>query len=394
MGWGLAMADPAEGEEARMDEETWDWDKAYIKLPLIEFDQSVDITLRWMRDWVRNPIQNDYWNHIRLDTLKDQCRIPLITVSGWYDIFVDQALNYHSDAISKGKQEQYLIIGPWAHGPNEIPGEREFDSNHELDLENLELKWFNKWLKNEPKSIDLPPVKLYVMGKNIWRDENEWPLAGTSYTNFYFHSDGDANSLNGDGKLSLQTPTMEPEDHFIYDPDNPVPTHGGAILFGEPGAQDQQEIEKRQDVLIFTSDSLNEDFEVTGPVKVVLYASTNAKDTDWTAKLIDVYPDGRAFNLCDGVIRARFHKDPLNPELIRPGQIYRYAIDLWSTSNVFLKGHRIRVEISSSNFPRFDRNPNTGNAFGIDAELRLAKQTVYHNSEYPSHIVLPVIPGL
>jgi putative CocE/NonD family hydrolase len=191
----------------------------------------------------------------------------------------------------------------------------------------------------------------------------------------------------------LQKPLEEPADHFIYDPEHPVPTHGGAILFAEPGALDQRGIENRDDVLVFTSQALTEELEVTGHIKVILYAATDSKDTDWTAKLLDVYPDGSAFNLCDGVIRARYHKDHLKPQLISPHKIYKYEIDLWATSNVFLPGHKIRVEISSSNFPRFDRNPNTGNTFGMDDEKKIAKQSIYHSQKYPSHIVLPVIPG-
>jgi putative CocE/NonD family hydrolase len=393
LGWGLEMANPAEGEESLIDEEKWDWDTVYRKLPLIDFDQNVATELFWMRDWIKNPVYNDYWKRINPADIKNNCDIPLITVSGWYDIFINQALDYHCHAIQYEKENQHLVIGPWAHDPNYIPGEREFNMNHLVDLEGLELQWFDIWLKGHERKIDLPPIKLYVMGKNYWREENEWPLKRTNYVNYYFHSEGKANTLNGDGFLSLQQPGKEQHDKFIYDPNNPVPTHGGAILFDEPGIFNQREIEKRNDVLVFTSQALQQELEVTGNIKVILYASTDAKDTDWTAKLLDVYPDGRAFNLCDGVIRARYHKDPFNPQLIHPNQIYEYEIDLWVTSNVYLPGHKIRVEISSSNFPRFDRNPNTGNEFGIDDELKIAKQTVYHDKLNPSHIVLPVIPN-
>ena len=191
--------------------------------------------------------------------------------------------------------------------------------------------------------------------------------------------------------------SFEPTDNTVYnqykyDPENPVKTIGGPILFYEFGSFDQREVERREDVLIYSSNVIKSDVEVTGPVKVVLYASTNGLDTDWTAKLVDVYPDGQAFNLCEGIIRARYNENPSKPALIKPNKINKYEIDLWATSNVFLPGHKIRVEISSSNFPRFDRNPNTGNSFGMDSELRTAHQKIYHSKEYPSHIVLPVIP--
>jgi putative CocE/NonD family hydrolase len=393
MGWGLEMANPSKGEGSLIDEETWDWEQVYRTLPLIDFDKNVSTELTWMRDWIKNPEYNDYWGRYHIADIKENCNTPLITVSGWYDIFMSQAFDYHADAIDRSKSNQHLIVGPWGHGPNYIPGERELNENHELDFESLELRWFNIWLKGQKDNIDLPPLKLYVMGKNYWRDENEWPLARTQYMKYYFDSNGKANSLQGDGFLSTQTPTGGPTDHFIYDPENPVPTKGGAILFEEPGVYDQRNIEKRNDVLVYTNPVLKENLEVTGHIKVILFASTDSRDTDWTAKLVDVYPDGSAFNLCDGIIRAQYHKDPLNPKLVTPDQIYRYEIDLWATSNVFLSGHKIRVEISSSNFPRFDRNPNTGNTFGMDAKIKKAKQKVYHSVEYPSHIILPVIPS-
>jgi putative CocE/NonD family hydrolase len=193
--------------------------------------------------------------------------------------------------------------------------------------------------------------------------------------------------------LSTVKPGDGPFDRFVYDPNNPVPTLGGCNLVGCPaGPRDQRRAENRNDVLVFTSEELKTDLEVTGPVKVILYAASSARDTDWTAKLVDVHPDGRPINLCDGIIRARYRQSPRNPELIEPGKTYSYEIDLWVTSNVFLAGHKIRVEISSSNFPRFDRNPNTGATFGKSAEMIKAAQTIYHDTEHPSHILLPVIP--
>ncbi len=409
IGWGLGMASPSvddEGiedddhEEEEESDEEYDEDEGedeggwdFRVLPLTDIDKkNVGKTLPWMQEWIKNPTFNDHWKQVdTMKVLKEKCQIPLISISGWYDIFVDQALRYQADAINQGKKNQHLIIGPWAHGANEVPGERKMGRNQELPLDEMELYWFEYWLKGKGDGVDLPPIKLYTMGKNQWRDVDQWPLKNTKYANYYFHSEGKANTLKGDGVLSLEKPQDQPANHYVYDPENPVPTHGGPLLFGDPGAHDQRKIQAREDVLVFTSDALAKELDVTGPIKVVLYASTDAKDTDWTAKLIDVYPDGRAFNLCDGIIRARYHKDPLNPELLKPNQVYKYEIDLWATSNVFLKGHKIRVEISSSNFPRFDRNPNTGNKFGMDSKLQKANQTIYHNKEYPSHITLPVI---
>jgi putative CocE/NonD family hydrolase len=246
------------------------------------------------------------------------------------------------------------------------------------------------------------------MGRNQWRDEQQWPLERTKYTPYYFHGEGSANTADGDGKLTTAKPEAESVDEFVYDPNDPVPTAGGCNLVGCPaGPHDQSQVEKRNDVLVFTSEALENELEVTGPVKVILYAASTAKDTDWTAKLLDVYPDGRPFNLCDGILRASCGagilpayqgRDALatsesEPSLIQPGKVYRYEIDVWVTSNVFLSGHKIRVEVSGSNFPRFDRNLNTGEPFGTGTRFIKATQTIYHDKEHPSHILLPVIPN-
>jgi putative CocE/NonD family hydrolase len=392
VGWALEMAHPSQGEGALFDIESRNIDEVYRTLPLTEFDRHVDTTLTWLRDIISNPTDNKYWSDYSGASAEKSKGIPLFTVSGWFDIFVDQALEYHGDMIRLNKKNQHLIVGPWAHGPNEVPGDRKLKANQEIDFGDIEEKWFDYWLKGANEKPELPPFKIYVMGKNIWRDENEWPLKRTQYQKYFLHSSGDAHLFDGSGQLSPIKPGQEKPDSYVYDPEYPVPTHGGALLFDEPGMFDQREIEMREDVLIYSSELLEKEIEVTGPVKVILYASSDARDTDWTAKLVDVYPDGRAFNLCDGIVRARYHQDPLISTLINPGQVYKYEIDLWATSNVFLPGHRIRVEISSSNFPRCDRNPNTGNAFGLDANISQANQTVYHNAENPSHIILPVIP--
>jgi len=400
MGWGTEMLRPKEGEGAGVDLENWDWDKAYRHLPLSTWDDVVGFEVPFLRDWVAHPTPDSYWAQMSVVDRLDGVRVPNITLSGWFDIFVQQGLDHVTTVMKTSRSDvarrnQHLIIGPWGHGPNWFVGEVDFGSNAGLDVEGLQNRWFDHWLKGEDTDVEqLPPYRIFVMGRNEWRDEQEWPLERTQYTSYYLHSGGSANSLNGDGTLSTVKPDEEPADSYVYDPDNPVPTNGGCLLFGEDfGPQDQTEVEKREDVLVFTSDVLDEELEVTGPVKVVLYAASSAPDTDWTAKLVDVFPDGRPFNFCDGIIRARYRESADNPTLIEPGKVYRYEIDLWATSNVFLPGHRIRVEISSSNFPRFDRNPNTGHEFGADAELQKATQTVYHDAQRPSHILLPLIPG-
>ena len=233
--------------------------------------------------------------------------------------------------------------------------------------------------------MEEPPVKIFVMGINQWRFENEWPLARTEYQNYYFHSQGNANTLEGDGRLERKPSKQESQDQYDYHPEDPVPT------IGTMGPYNQRTVEERQDVMVYSTPELKKDLEVTGPVKAIIYASSSSVNTDFTAKLVDVYPDGRAIRICEGIIRAD-HRDPdAPPSHIVPGKVYKYLIDLWATSNVFMKGHRIRVEISSSNFPRFDRNLNTGKYFATDTTMTTAEQVIYHSPEYPSHIFLPVI---
>ena len=266
-----------------------------------------------------------------------------------------------------------------------------------LDLDAIENEWFDYWLKEDSNSaLDAAPLRLFIMGSNQWRNEQEWPLARTEWQDWYFHSAGNANTAIGDGTLSRQQPADEPPDHYIYDPQFPVRTLGGANCCSPHvvpwGPYDQRQIEMRSDVLCFTSPPLEDAVEVTGPIRVILYAQSDAPDTDWTAKLVDVRPDGCALNLCDFILRARYRESFTQPSLIDPATVYEYTIEVGNTANLFQPGHRIRVEISSSNFPRFDRNPNTGHAIGQDAELQAARQTIYHSPEYPSRMVLPVIP--
>lgn len=234
------------------------------------------------------------------------------------------------------------------------------------------------------------------MGANQWRDEDDWPLPSTRQARYYLHSDGKANSLNGNGSLSSEAPADEPSDRYAYNPDNPAPTIGGPLCCDfkhlQPGPRDQRPVEARNDVLIFSTPALKEGVEVTGPVSLELFASTSAVDTDFTAKLVDVYPDGFAQNLTEGIIRARYRDSAEKPELLNPGQVYKFNIDLWATSNVFKKGHRIRLEVSSSNFPRFDRNLNTGEEAATGKNFVPASNTILHDARHPSALLIPVVP--
>ena len=325
-------------------------------------------------------------------------------MGGWYDLYApDSFKNFNGLRLHGGTPEarqSKLIVGPWPHGLSESSktGDVDFGAGSLADLDGMETRWFDYWLKGIDNGVvDEPPLRLFIMGVNEWRDEHEWPLARTSWQKWYLHSGGGANSVRGDGRLSMGEPADEQPDRFVYDPRFPVQTMGGANCCSSHivpwGPYDQRNVEMRTDVLCYTSPPLERDMEVTGPITAVLYAATDGPDTDWTVKLVDVAPSGYAMNLCDGILRARYRESRTDPTLLTAGQVYRYEIEAGVTGNVFKRGHAVRLEISSSNFPRFDRNPNTGHAFGKDAELRVARQTVEHSRSHPSHVVLPLIPA-
>jgi putative CocE/NonD family hydrolase len=359
-------------------------------------------------DVIANAENADYWASTDVAARYESVAVPALNIGGWYDIFLGGTLRNFVGMRERGGTEsarrgQRLIMGPWLHGPlGSVNGEVDFgvrSAKLVLDLEGIMLRWFDHWLKGEQNGVDAePPVRVFVMGENRWRTEDHWPLARAVPTSYYLSSGGRANSLGGDGRLSQDPPTDLTPDHFLYDPRKPVPTRGGplccspAVLPG--GAFDQRPVEERPDVLVYTSAPLDAAVEVTGPVTVHLWARSSAPDTDFTAKLVDVGPCGYARNLVDGIVRARYREGLDRPLLLNPGEVVEYVIDLWATSNVFLAGHRIRLEVSSSNFPRFDRNPNTGQPLGEAAEsdLQPALQTIYHDPARPSHVLLPIVP--
>jgi putative CocE/NonD family hydrolase len=354
---------------------------------------------RFLADCIAHPTPDDYWQ--RLKCPHKALTIPIFHIGGWYDIFIGNTPRDFAGIHAQGNARQKMMIGPWVHGSYDAHvGEVDFGlqaSGHMVLPEELHLRWFDYWLRGiENGIVEEPPIHIFVMGDDCWHFESEWPLARTQYTPYYLHSGGAANSLHGDGSLTPERPLEEPVDSFVYDPRNPVPTRGGGLCCWRaalpPGAFDQRQVEARPDVLVYTTPPLEYDVEVTGPIEVHLWAATSAPDTDFTAKLVDVGPGGYARNVQDGIVRARYRESPDRARPVTPGQVYEYVIDLSATSNVFKAGHCIRVEISSSNFPRFNRNPNTGHPIGDDAELRTALQTILHDAAHPSHIVLPIIP--
>ncbi|MCY3778056.1 MAG: CocE/NonD family hydrolase [Candidatus Aminicenantes bacterium] len=344
-----------------------------------------------VKDWFAHARYDEYWEAYGIKEKYGQIQVPAYFMTGWYDNLVHEGWRNFKGFTEEGGSEAArkgtkILVGPWVHG----------GTNSYPELLDVELRWYDYWLKGIQNGIDAePPIKIFVMGPDVWRFENEWPLARTRFKKVYIRSSGKANGDQGDGALMSSPARDEPPDRYVYDPEDPVPTLGGQIsTHGEiRGRKDRSSVQSRKDILVYTSEPLERDMEVTGPVDFKLYAASSAVDTDWTATLSDVQPDGQAIHVCEGIRGARFRDSLETPTLIEPGRVYEYDISLWETSYVFKAGHRIRLEISSSNFPRFARNQNIGEPLGTSDKIVVARQTVYHNAQYPSHLVLPVIPA-
>lgn len=344
---------------------------------------------------IEHPAYDGFWR--RLSTREQIARVKaaVFSVGGWYDNFVQSDLEAIA-ALQKLSASHRIVIGPWGHDMKIRTEGADFGPESRVPLRSLQLQWFDRWLKRkDTPATPHAPVRLFIMGANRWREEDRWPPAAARMTPFYLDGRGRANTARGDGKLRATPPRRSRTDRFTYDPRNPVPTRGGPACCNYKrlpwGPLDQRPLDSRRDILVYTSGPLDEDLEVTGPVEAVLWVSTSAPDTDFTAKLVDVFPDGRARILTDGILRLRYRESLAKPVAARPGEVYRIVIDAGVTGNLFRKGHRIRLEVSSSNFPRFDRNPNTGTPVAFESQLRPAEQAVYHDPERPSHLLLPVM---
>lgn len=331
--------------------------------------------------------------------------VPVLHIGGWYDVFLNGTLRNFAGMCAHGHAHQRLLIGPWTHGnASHVLGELDFGFaasgaliDTQIDLMSYQLQFFDRWLKGVPNSFDdAPPVKYFLMGANIWKTATTWPPAGVAEQRWYLHSGGHANTTAGDGTLSSERPVAEETDEFVYDPASPVPTVGGATLMHplfRAGPRDQRSIEARTDVLVYTSAPLSEPLEVSGPVSVELYVATDAPDTDFVARLVDVYPDGTAINVTDGITRMRYRAGRwAQAEPLRVGETHRITVDLWATAIVFLPGHRLRLDVTSSSFPRWERNLNTGADNLRTTQMRPARQTILHDDEHPSYVALAVVP--
>jgi hypothetical protein len=354
-------------------------------------------------DWLDHPAYDSYWKQWSIEEQYANIQVPSLTIAAWYDIFQGGSIrNYLGLKAHAGNETarkgQHLLVAIGGHsGWSRTVGMVDFGPDAAFDENAATLDWYDYLFQGKQNEFASgKPVKIFVMGENKWRSEASWPLERARETRYFLHSAGKANTASGDGSLSTAAASKEAADSYVYDPANPVPTVGGPLCCDAahlaPGPRDQKDVENRPDVLVYSTPALDRDQEVTGPVTLELYASSSAVDTDFTAKLVDVWPNGFEQNLTEGILRARFRESASEAKPIVPGTIYLYKIDLWSTSNLFLKGHKIRVEVSSSNFPRFDRNLNTGGNASTGTAFVKAANTIYHDSAHPSALVLPVVP--
>lgn len=385
--------------------------KDFLELPYIKLcERRGALDAPWFETWIRDNLStSQYWKGISYQSPESYAKVtvPSLNVTGWFDANHPGApMNYTAMKKFGGTAEARkprMVIGPWMHAWNstrKLSG-IDFGPDAIIDWNGYVARWFDRYLKGiKNGGEEDAPVHVFVMGRNRWYAEKDWPLPQTQWKKFYLHSGGKANTLEGDGTLDPEVPAEEPADNYIHNPANPVPD---AFLNGHiDGPTDIRRGALRKDVLVYTSQPLGEDLEVTGPIEAKLFAATSAKDTDWMIRLVDVHPNDHCALLCDGVLRARC-RDPKNAGAfnaaqlseIEPNKVYEYTLSFWrGTGNVFLKGHRMRIEISSSFFPYYLPNPGTGeDNVGLQTRKVIAEQKILHDAKHPSHVVLPIIPA-
>ncbi len=341
-----------------------------------------------------HPAYDDYWKSFSTREKISTVRVPVFLVGGWYDNYAQSDLEAY-EALRKQGNVARVVIGPWAHDQSYKFQGVDFGTQSGAPIRTYQFEWFEYWLRGAG-SIPISGARTFMMGENVWRDDDRWPPAADKSTAFYLSSKGHANSIAGDGTLTTSVAFRGAQDHFDYDPRTPVPTAGGAVCCNPSifpsGPLDQTVSERRNDVLVYTTPPLKKPVRVAGVVRALLHIQTSAEDTDFTGKLVDVLPDGGTRLVTDGILRLRYRKSLEKPELAKPGDSYAIRVDLGATSYAFLPGHRIRLDVSSSNFPRFDRNLNTGRPIATETELRVAHQTIRNGGKHPSRLLLPLLP--
>jgi uncharacterized protein len=375
----------------------WDWSRIMWELPLVTLDSVAGRSVPSWQEWMRHDTMGEYWEPMQTTGYYDRFDIPSLNVTGWWDGQVQGTTKHFIGAVASGRAEDHhLIIGPWLHGVNRnrVIGDRDYGPRAIIDLDGIRDRWVDHHMLGAPAPA-LPRVGYFLPVKNEWRQADGWPLPGTRFTEYFLDSEGRANTLLGDGVLRNR-PGSGPPDRYTYDPANPVPTlssrTSGARGGIRQGSVDNRAVQTRDDVLVYTTPPLEAGLEVTGPVRAVIYFSTDVPDTDITVKLLDVYPDGRAHNLSHGIARARYRNSYERPDFLEPGQVYELEVEMFPASNYFEAGHRIRIEVSSSNFPNLARNLNTRESSDHGTRMQVANTQIHHSARYPSRIILPVVP--
>jgi uncharacterized protein len=400
LSWAVSM-----GRRVLMRKETAlvSWGSLVKHLPVVSAPGLVGFEPAFFRDWIDHPARDGYWQTLGWNDAYARIGVPVFHSGGWYDTFqrgtIENFVRMTAQAPESARRAQRLVVGPWIHGALAGPrpdADKAFGAASAYELREKELRWLDHYVRGAANGVDREPrVEVFTMGRNVWRSFREWPPSDATTARLFLRSGGGARTLDGDGRLSREGPGDDRPDTFRYDPADPVPTDGTGTCCepnANPGPVDQRAVERRPDVLVYSTPPLDQPLEVTGPVQLRLFAATSARDTDWTAKLVDVGLDGYARNVTAGIVRARFRSSFERPALLEPAQPHEFTIDLGHTSNVFLRGHRIRLEVSSSSFPRYSRNTNTGNVPEVDASFIQAEQTVYHDRARPSQLTLHVRP--
>lgn len=357
----------------------------------------------YFRDWLSHSTYDDYWKRWSVDALYDRITVPTLHFGGWYDMFKDGTIKNFAGLRDAGQLNQVtnrLVIGPWYHMPwISSLNDQSFGPDAANDVDELQLGWFDKWLNDErDEGGEKLPVSAFVMGRNTWEDYNDWPPPGVTQMQMYLGGTGRANSLDGNGVLSLDPPIADSHDVYVYDPATPVPSAGGhscCIPVHTPmGPKDQRAVELQSQVLVYDSDPLVAELLVSGPVRVHLWVASSASDTDFVAKLVDVSPDGKAINICEGILRMSFRDGLEHPRPIRPWVVYEIEVDLGHTCNAFAADHRVRLEVTSSCFPQWARNLNgdSQGLIGSPAQMETATQLVFREPNRASSLVLPIMP--
>ncbi len=374
-------------------------DNIILQLPVLQFDKRLKDGIDTFKTWMSHVQEDEYWRSFSVSHRREQVEVPALFVGGWFDRFLNNTMNDFNRTIEANPNaltaKSCLIVGPWAHQPGVIFSEMDFGKGARFqDLLHQMVDWLDLWMKEVKPRFDLDkPVTYFMMGKNQWRKTTKWPPPGVNELKFYLESKGAANTAAGDGALVATLPEVLKTDHYVYDPENPAPSIGNRMLYGNDseGPKEQSAVTARPDVLVYKTAPLEQDVEIAGPSYLILYVTSSAIDTDFCAKMCDVHPDGKAYFLMLGFVRMRFMDSVRATHGVEGDKVYRLEVHLGHIAHCFMKGHRIQIQVTSSDFPNHERNLNTGGSNERDSEEVKAHQTIFHGGRYDSHLQLPVL---